>query len=77
MSLPCCRATKSGKYSVSFAQDLVTYFWTIRIRIKELPPKGEGHKELMAHEDEASLDPTSPMIGYTRLLHLRHSLNTS
>ena len=56
---------------------LPTYFLTIRIRIKELPPKGEGHNELMAHEDEASLDPTSPVIGYTRLLHLRHSLNTS
>ena len=51
------------------------YILTIRNLTKELPPKCEGHGELMTHEDETSLDLTTPMIGYTRLLTLlRHQL---
>ena len=44
--------------------------------ILTLPPKCEGHSQLMAHEDEASLDLTTPITRYKRFLHLRHSLNT-
>lgn len=48
----------------------------IRDLTQEIPSNCEGHSELMAHEDEASLDLTTSISGYTRLLHLRHSLDT-
>ena len=49
------------------------YILTIRDLTKKVPSNCEGHSELMTHEDEASLDLTTPITGYTRSLHLRHS----
>ena len=69
------------------ALQIITTFWGYKFGkvfrfiyarftyILTLPPKCEGHSELMAHEDDASLHLTTPIAGYTRFLHLRHSLH--